>query len=48
MFILDYAHILFHGFYVLNIIVYHCNMSTGHMDFHGHDDTKCREREEEH
>jgi hypothetical protein len=49
MFMSNYAYILFHGFYVLNLVVCHCNRSTGHMDSNGDssdDDARHREREE--
>jgi hypothetical protein len=51
MFRANYVYILFHGFYVLNLVVYHCNRFIGLMDFDGDsfdNDARCREREEEH
>ena len=49
MFISIYAYILFHGFYVLNLVLRGCNRYTSDMascgDYYD-DDVRCREREE--
>lgn len=49
IFISNYAYILFHGFYVINLVRCHCNRFTGHMASGGvslEDDAICRKREE--
>ena len=45
----DILRILFHEFYILNIVVCQCNRFTGHMAFSEYcpyDDAKCRKRED--
>ena len=51
MFMSNYAYVLFHGLYVLSLVLYQLNRSTSHVVSsrdHSYDDGKHRERLEHH